>query len=163
MLTEKSSKHSAPHHGGIDYTHHSGVSYPDRSLAQDIQRLNRLWHQVQSDRYRDAIYSFLTGVYDLVECWEVEVQAAQRVKRALAITGTTILERPEPFGAVLTAAIAPDRLERRKLSKYARALRFAASHKRPGRQLDQFMKKHGGLNGCASQLAKQQRRSRNRG
>src|SRR4029079_14878005 len=101
-------------------------------------------------------------IYDLVECWEVENQVAQRAKRALAISGNAAIEQPEPFGAVLTAAISPRRLDRRKFSKYTRALRFAASRKRPGKRLDRFMRRHGGLNGCANEFAKQRRESRHR-
>jgi len=153
----------AAHCGGIDYTHHCGVAYPDTSLVQDINRLHRLWRKVQSDRRRDAIYGFLTGVYDLIECWQVERQVVQRVKRTLAIAGMAALEPREPFGAIITAAIAPNRLERRKLSKYARALRFAAAHKAPGKRLDRFIKRHGGLNACASEFTKERRRSRKRG
>jgi hypothetical protein len=93
----------------IDYSHHCGVSYPDTSLAQDIKRLHRLWRNVQIDRHRDAIYKFLTGVYELVECWRVERLVAYRAKRALIITGDAAREQLEPFGAILTAAIAPDR------------------------------------------------------
>jgi hypothetical protein len=165
MLTERPSISTRlrAQYREIDYTHHCGVSYPDKSLAQDIKRLHRLWRQVQSDRQRDAIYGFLTGVYDLIECWQVEHQVAQRLKRALAIAGMAAIEQHEPFSAILQAAIAPDRLERRKLSKYARALRFAASCKRPGTRLDRFIKGHGGLNGSASAFAKQRRRSCQRG
>lgn len=146
----------------LDYSRHCGVSYPDTSLAQDIKRLHRLWRDVRSDRDRDAIYGFLTGVYELVEWWLVERLVIHRAKRALVITGNSAPKHCEPFSAVLIAAIAPDNLERRRLSKYARALRFAASHKRPGKRLDRFIKRHGGLNGCTRELAKQQKRSRNR-
>jgi len=147
----------------IDYSRHCGVRYGDAALAQDIKRLHRIWRNVQSDRHRSAIYKFLTAVFELIEWWRVERLVICRANRALALTGSRAIDRCDPFSAVFVAAIAPRKLERRKLSKYTRALRFAAAHKPPGKRLDRFIKKYGGLNGCGSEFAKQRRRSRHGG
>lgn len=134
----------------IDYTKHCGVSYPDTSLNQDLKRLRRVWDKVQRNRARDAIYDFLTSVFELVEWWIAEGQELQRAERALEITGKPVPEIIEPFAAVLTACLAPDRLDRRHLSRYARVLRYAAACSCRTKRLEAFIKRRGGLNGCAA-------------
>lgn len=130
--------------------HLCGVSYPDISLNQDIKRLRELWHKVQADRDRDAIYDYLIAVYELVEWWAVERRAVERAERALRLNGLLMPEEPDPFAAVIAASIAPRRLDRRQLSKYARVLRYAAARRRRAKQLKEFIKERGGLNACAA-------------
>lgn len=130
------------------YKHLCGVSYPDISLNQDIKRLREIWHKVQSDRDRDAIYDYLTALYELIEWWAVERRAVDRAERALQITGLLVPENPEPFAAVIAASMAPDRLDRRKASKYARVLRLAFDRRCRAKHLKHFIKSRGGLNAC---------------
>jgi len=125
-----------------------GVSYPDISLNQDIKRLRAIWRKVQADRDRDAIYDYLTAVYELVEWWAVERRAVERAERALRISGLLAPENPDPFAAVIAATIAPDRFDRRKASKYARALRLAFGRDCRAKKLKDFIKNRGGLNAC---------------
>ena len=83
-----------------NYKYLCGVSYPDVSLNQDIKRLHELWHKVQADRHRDAIYDYLTAVYELIEWWAVERRAVERAERALRITGLLGPEKDlDPFAA----------------------------------------------------------------
>jgi len=124
------------------------VSYPDNSLNQDIKRLSELWHKVQADRGRDAIYDYLTAVYGLIEWWAVERRAVERAERALRITGLLVSEDPDPFASVIAASIAPDRLDRRKASKYARVLRLAFGRHCRAKELKDFIKNRGGINAC---------------
>lgn len=135
--------------------HLCGVSYPDSSLNNDIKRLRAVWHKVQSDRDRDAIYEYLKSAYELVLCWKIEHREIPRARKALKITGLLPLEEPEPFAAVIAASISPKKLDRRQLSKYSRALRYAASrHCRP-RDLKRFIQdRRGGLNACAAKYSR---------
>lgn len=138
----------------IDYAEHCGVSYPDASLNQDLKRLHRVWDKVQRNRARDEIYDFLTAVFELIEWWAAEGQELQRAERALRITGKSVPEKIEPFAAVLAACLAPDRLDRRYLSRYTRVLRYAAALGCRTKKLEAFIRRNGGLNGCAARFSR---------
>lgn len=146
---------------GLMYSHKylSGVGYYDTSLNHDIKRLRDIWHKVQADRDRDAIYDYLAAVFELVEWWAVERRAVERAERALRINGLLVREEPEPFAAVIAASVAPARLDRRQLSKYARALQYAAARHCRAKKLKGFVKdRHGGINRCAAKFSQRLRR-----
>ncbi len=137
------------------------MGYPDVSLNQDIKRLRELWQKVQGDRDRDAVYDFLTAVYELVEWWAAERRAMDRARRALRLNGLIVPEEPEPFSAVIAASVAPARLDRRQASKYARALQYAAARDCRAKKLKGFIKdRHGGINRCAAKFSRWLRRQR---
>jgi hypothetical protein len=139
----------------IDYTHFCGVSYPDTSVNQDIERLREVWEKVQTSRARDAIYEFLKAAYELVLCWKVECHEIQRARRALKINGLAPPAKPEPFAAVMAASVSPKKLDRRQLSKYSRALQYAASRRCRPRDLKRFIQdRRGGLNACAAKYSR---------
>ncbi|HEY1981934.1 MAG TPA: hypothetical protein VGH13_17810, partial [Xanthobacteraceae bacterium] len=123
--------------------------YSDTSLNQDIRRLRELWRKLQSDRDRDAIYDYLSAVSDLVGWWAIQRRAVERARRALKTNGLFAHEDPEPFAAVIAASVSPKKLDRRQLSKYSRALRYAAARNCHPKRLKRFIKATGGLNVCA--------------
>jgi len=43
-----------------------------RAHHQDLQRVRNAWDDCQASRDRDAIYGYLTAVYDLVAWWSAE-------------------------------------------------------------------------------------------
>jgi len=141
----------------IDYRHWCGVGYVDAALNQDIERLRERWQNVQASRARDAIYKYLRAVYEIVLCWKVEEQEIQRARRALKINGLAPPEEPEPFAAVIAASVSPNKLDRRQLSKYSRALRYAATCDCHPRKLKRFIKRRGGLNKCAAKFKRRLR------
>ena len=141
-----------------DASRFCGVGYSAVSLNQDIKRLREVWRRLQSDRDRDAIYDYLTAVYELVEWWTVERQAIDRARRALQVTGLIVTEEPEPFAAVIAASVAPSRLDRRQLSKYAHVLRYAADRECRAKKFQDFIKGRGGINSCAARFRRRLRR-----
>jgi hypothetical protein len=147
-----------PSHPKLDGSWVSGVTYPDVSLNQDIKRLREVWRKVQGERDRDAIYDYLAAVYEVIEWWTLENRAAERAGRALRITGLVIPEQPEPFAAVIMASLAPERLDRRQINKWSRALRYALRHECRASKLMAFIKDHGGLNSCAEGFSRNLRR-----
>lgn len=137
----------------IDYKRFCGVGYPDTSLNQEIERLRDLWEKVQASRARDVIYEYLAAAYEAVLCWKVECHEIQRARRALKINGLAPPEDPEPFAAVIAASVSPSKLDRRQLSKYSRALQYAARRGCHPKDLKRFIQhRHGGLNRCAAKL-----------
>jgi hypothetical protein len=143
----------------IDYKHFCGVGFPDTALNQEIERLREHWEKVQASRRRAAIYDYLTAAFELVLCWKVERQEIQRARRALKINGLAPPKTPEPFAAVIAASMSPKKLDRRQLSKYSRALRYAASRGCHPSDLKRFIHdRHGGLNACAAKYGRRPRR-----
>jgi hypothetical protein len=131
-----------------------GVSYPDRSLDHDLKRIRKTWEQAQSDRRRDAIYDYLTAVYEIVQAWGVERLAMYRAQRALKLSGLFVSDQTEPFAAVIAASMSPGKLDRRLVSKYSRALRLAAACECRAKKLERFIKERGGLNHCAARFSR---------
>ena len=136
----------------INYKHVCGVSYVDQALFQDIERLRDLWQKVQASRARDAIYDYLRATFELILCWKAERQENQRARRALKINGLAPPKNPEPFGAVIAASVSPKRLDRRQLSKYSRALRYAEARGCHPERLKRLITATGGLNVCAARF-----------
>ena len=50
---------------------------------------------------RDAVYQYLTAVFDLVSWWAQEGRAVDRAHRALHLRGHHSVREPEPFAAVI--------------------------------------------------------------
>ena len=79
------------------------VPYTTEALRQDLLRVQNAWDECQSHRERDAIYSYLTAVFDLVAWWAAEGRAVSRGRWALKLQGVDVLNADEPlppsFGA----------------------------------------------------------------
>ena len=120
------------------------------SLVADLARLQASWRSVQSNRQRDAIFLFLSDVFELVRWWTFDNQANERAALALALKGIVLPEEIEPYRAVIVASVAPKTIDKRAVSKWSRALRLAAACKPQKRRLRQFIKTQGGINACAA-------------
>jgi hypothetical protein len=59
-----------------------------RALRQDLLRLRNAWEESQASRERDAIYSYLTAVFNLVAWWTAEARALERAHWALRLRST---------------------------------------------------------------------------
>jgi len=128
----------------------SRMVYSDKALVADLARLADAWSELQATRDREAVYSFLLPVFDLVQVWAAEGQSDRNARRALSQRGIRAPTIVEPFVAVITAAVHPLVLDKRQLSKWCRALRYADAVKRPREPLATFIKRRGGINACAT-------------
>jgi hypothetical protein len=43
-----------------------GIPYSSAAMRQDLERVRGIWEDCQASRDRNAIYGYLTAVYDLV-------------------------------------------------------------------------------------------------
>jgi hypothetical protein len=134
------------------------VAYSKESLAADLARLRDTWRHVQSSRGRNAIFLFLTDVFELVAWWVFENQANERAERALTLKGIAVPNKIEPYRAVIVASVAPKIVDKRTVSKWSRTLRFAAACKPRKKRLSQFIKEQGGINACAAAYSRWLRR-----
>jgi hypothetical protein len=125
-------------------------------LAWDLSRIRDAWDAYQERRERDAIYIYLTGLFDLVWCWEAEGEAISRSRRAAKLQ-EIVSGRPgdiEPFTAIISCTADRKKADAKTRSKWSRALRYAAERKGDRESLQQFIKRKGGVNECASRFAR---------
>jgi hypothetical protein len=133
------------------------VPYTTQALRQDLLRLRNAWEESQASRERDAIYSCLTAVFDLVAWWAAEKRALERAHKALRLRHINPFENEEPFAAVIRCTADREKVDKRTRSKWSRALRYALVQKTPSESLVQFIKRKGGINRCAERFRAHQR------
>jgi hypothetical protein len=127
--------------------------YPKRALEHDLDRLKHAWREFQSDRARDAVYPYLREVYELAAIWKVGRDIFGRALKILRRHVRAATNELEVYAALIRAGAQGETLDRRTVSKWSRALRFAATEQIIGKNLKRFIKRHGGLNGCARQYS----------
>ena len=136
------------------------IPYSKEALRQDLARVRNAWEECQASRDRNAIYGYLTAVFDLVAWWAAEDRAVSRAPWALQLHGLDLSATDEPFAAMILATADRQKVDKRTRSKWSRALRYALESKLPSEPLDQFMKRKGGINECAAKFARDVGRSR---
>jgi hypothetical protein len=126
------------------------LPYSNKALRRDIGRLRALFKSYRRNRDRDAIYVFLSAVYNLIDWWTRDGRAEVRARRLIILRDALMPRNVEPFAAVIMAIAHPTKIDRRTLSKWSRVLRYAIEYKSPGRSLRRFVIANGGLNECAA-------------
>jgi hypothetical protein len=127
-------------------------------LRRWLERISNAWKDFQASRARDAVYEYLNAVFAIVEHYRTRRRTKRLLRHAFEFADQPLDKNAEPFTAIIrcTCGGAPDN---KMLSKWARALRYAARRKEPGTRLKAFMKGAGGVNACATRYAKLMRRS----
>ena len=133
------------------------VPYTGEALRQDLLRLQIAWDDCQASRARDAIYGYLTAVFNLVAWWTAEKSALERAHKALRLRHINPFENEEPFAAIIRCTADPTKVDKRTRSKWSRALRYSLAHKSPSEPLARFIKRKGGINRCAERFRAHQR------
>jgi hypothetical protein len=130
------------------------IPYTKAALKQDLLRLRNAWHEYQAIRDRGAVYGYLSAVFDLVAWWSAENRAIDRGRRALRLQNIDLSDHDEPFAGVIRCTSDAGKVDKRTRSKWSRVLRYALEYKADSEPLDQFIKRKGGLNACASRFAR---------
>jgi hypothetical protein len=130
------------------------VPYTTQALRQDLLRVQIAWDESQGSRGRDAIYTYLTAVFELIAWWTAENRALERAQKALRLRRIIPTDHDEPFAAIIRCTADPSKVDKRTRSKWSRALRYALAYKLTSELLDQFIKRKGGINQCASRFTK---------
>jgi hypothetical protein len=120
-------------------------------------RVQNAWDECQASRERDAIYTYLTAVFELVAWWMAENRALERALKALRLRRIIPTDHDEPFAAIIRCTADPAKVDKRTRSKWSRALRYALAYKSHLEPLDRFMKRKGGINRCAERFSAQRR------
>ena len=123
-------------------------------MKANLLRLQNEWETFQSTNARDAVYQYLTAVFDLVSWWSQEGRAVDRAHRALHLRGHHSVREPEAFATIIRCTSDPAKVDDRTRSKWSRVLRYAAEYKDRDEPLRDFIKGKGGINECASRFAR---------
>ena len=129
------------------------VPYTTQALRQDLTRVRTAWDECQASRDRNAIYGYLSAVFDLVIWWTAEDRAIDRARWALRLCRLD-LPNDEPFAAVILCTADRKKVDKRTRSKWSRVLRYSAEYKSHGESLAAFVRRKGGINKCAARFAR---------
>jgi hypothetical protein len=128
------------------------IHYTTQALCEDLRRVRNAWDDCQAKRDRDAIYSYLTAVFDLVAWWAAEDRAVSRGRWALKLQGVDPTNADEPFAAIILCTSDPSKVDKRTRSKWSRVLRYAMEYKPSSEPLAAFIRRKGGINKCADRF-----------
>jgi hypothetical protein len=67
------------------------VPYTTAALRQDLLRVRTAWEDCQANRERDAIYTYLSAVFDLVAWWTAEGRALERAQNGASSTSAHLI------------------------------------------------------------------------
>ena len=110
------------------------IPYSRQALRQDLTRVRNAWADCQASRDRNAIYGYLTAVFDLVTWWAAVDRAVSRAHWALRLCRLD-LPSDEPFAAVILCTADRQKVDKRTRSKWSRVLRYAMEYKTSGEPL----------------------------
>jgi len=112
------------------------IPYTDEALRQGLLRIQNAWEESQASRDRDAIYIYLSAVFELVAWWMAENRVVQHAHKALRLRHITPFDHEEPFAAVIRCTADLTKVDKRTRSKWSRALRYALTYKLTSEPLD---------------------------
>jgi hypothetical protein len=122
-------------------------------LKGALAKICGAWDDFQTSRDRNAVYRYLRSVYSAVTRCRSRWQIGRLMQRACDFAGLAFDKAADPFTTVIRCT-SEKSLDHRTVSKWSRALRYAAYRNRPRRMLVAFMKAAGGINACASRYTK---------
>ena len=135
------------------------VPYCKEALWQDLTRVRIAWDECQSSRDRNAIYSYLGAVFDLVMWWAASDRAVSRARWSRQLQRLESPTSDEPFAAIISCTADRQKVDKRTRSKWSRALRYAANYKTSAEPLAAFVLRKGGINQCAERFTRYLKRA----
>jgi hypothetical protein len=130
------------------------IPYSREALRQDLLRVRNAWDECQASRDRNAIYGYLSAVFELVIWWKAEDRAIDRARWALRLQGLDLPTAHEPFAMVVLCTADRRKVDKRTRSKWSRVLRYAAEYKPVAEPLAAFVRRKGGINACAARFTR---------
>jgi hypothetical protein len=121
---------------------------PKDRLRRRLIKVSDAWDDFQESRVRDAVFKYLAVVFDVVMDHRGQRRTKRLLRHAFQFAGLPFDRNADPFAAVIRCT-SERKLDCKTISKYSRALRYAARCKRPRKPLKTFMKELGGIGACA--------------
>ena len=125
---------------------------PEIGLWLRLVMVCNAWDDFQECRKRDAVYGYLRAVFAIVVDCKGRRRTKRLLRRAFQFAGLPLDKNADPFAAVIRCT-SERNIDNKTISKWARALRYAAQRKKPRMPLKTFVKKMGGINACAERYA----------
>jgi hypothetical protein len=117
-----------------------------------LMRVSDAFDEFQESRVRDAIFKYLAAVFKVVVDYKGRRRTRRLLRRAFQFAGLPVDKNADPFAAVIRCTCERS-VDNKTISKWARALRYAARCKTPRTPLKTFVKNMGGINACAERYA----------
>jgi hypothetical protein len=118
-----------------------------------LTEIHNAWDAFQANRARDAVYGYLEAVFAIVRHYKRRRKTKKLLRHSFKFAALPFDGNADPFTAVIRCT-SVDNIDSKTISKWARALRYAARCKVPPARLKTFMKEVGGVNACADRYAK---------
>jgi hypothetical protein len=99
------------------------------------------------------VYGYLEAVFAIVAHYKVRRKTNKLLRHAFEFAELPFDKNADPFTAVIRCTC-DGSVDNKTISKWARALRYAAHCKVPRIRLKKFMKEAGGVNACADEYAR---------
>jgi hypothetical protein len=125
---------------------------PKARLRRWLEKVRDAWDDFQESRARDAVYGYLGAVFEIVEHHKLRRRTGSLMRRAFKFAALPFDKKADPFTAVIRCTCEHS-IDSKTVSKWSRALRYAAHCKTPRTKLKAFMKELGGVNACAERYA----------
>jgi hypothetical protein len=122
-------------------------------LRRWLEKVHVAWQDFQANRARDAVYDYLEAVFAIVMHYKVR-RRTKRLLQAFRFAGLRVDKNADPFTTIIRCTCG-DAADNKMISKWARALRYAARRKPAEIRLKAFMKHEGGVNECAAGYARE--------
>jgi hypothetical protein len=118
-------------------------------VGTGVVRAVRAWTNYLSNREFDcdAIYIYLTTVFEIIQEWRQEGKAKQYSLQALKRAEFSIRMKPDPYARLIYCTSKED--DPKSRSKWAKVMGWVKKYNKRGHSFDKFVKRHGGLNDCA--------------
>lgn len=130
----------------------------DPTIEQELKTARTAWTGYQSTRQRDAVYPYLSAVFEIVTRWKKQHRAKTSSQQALiAASKSSGIKIDGPFAVVIFCTSDAGKLDAKTRSKWSRALRYAERFKPATQDLAEFIKTKGGINECADQFSRRLR------
>ncbi len=135
---------------------HTGIGFlPEQTgIETELAEVRKAWRVYQGTNSRDAVYIYLSKVFQVVSRWQRLGCAMKNARAALRLHPNAPQMKPEPFAIVIFCTSDPGIIDAKTRSKWARVCRYARETKPRQVRLIDFVKSQGGLNECARRFAR---------
>ncbi|MGE5306226.1 MAG: hypothetical protein ACM3TN_23200, partial [Alphaproteobacteria bacterium] len=124
----------------------------DPTAEDELVAARSAWISYQSTRERNAVYRYLSAVFEIVMGWKKQHHAEAKSRQVLARTKLRRTIRiEEPFSIVIFCTSDPCKVDVKTRNKWSRALRYTERFKPDNQSLAAFIKGKGSINKCAAQ------------
>ena len=123
------------------------ISPGGNPVVAGIKKAKEAWAKYQKDsKYnKNAVYGYLTVVFDLVQQWEKKKLADEYSLKALKQHEWKIKMKADPYARVIYCSSDADP---KKRSHWAIIMQWVAEYNSKERSFTEFVTKNGGLNKC---------------